>query len=75
MEDSSDLPSDPAELQTVIEDTEAQIASLQEKINEESCKMERYKVSCRVKPLDQEYALTNKHLGGIENAVYSEDII
>ena len=49
MEDSSGLPSDPAELQTVIEEAETQLASLQEKMAEETSKLERYKVSCTVK--------------------------
>jgi ubiquitin carboxyl-terminal hydrolase L5 len=44
MEDSSGLPSDPAELQTVIEEAETQLASLQEKMAEETSKLERYKL-------------------------------
>ena len=45
MEESSDLPSDPSELQVVIEEAESRLASLQEKMAEEASKLERYKVS------------------------------
>ena len=44
MEDSGDLPSDPTELQTVIEEAESRLATLQEKVAQETCKLERYKV-------------------------------
>lgn len=45
MEDSSELPLDPEELQVVIEEAEAQLATLQDKLVQENSKMERYKVS------------------------------
>ena len=44
MEDSSGLPSDPEELQTVIEEAESRLATLQDKVAQENSKMERYKV-------------------------------
>ena len=44
MEDSTELPSDPEQLQVVIEEAESQLAVLQTKIAEEDSKMERYKV-------------------------------
>ena len=44
MEDSSELPNDPEQLQVVIEEAESQLAVLQTKIAEEDNKMERYKV-------------------------------
>ena len=47
MDDSSGLPSDPEELQTVIEEAESRLTMLQERIAEENVKMERYRVSGR----------------------------
>ena len=47
MDDSSGLPSDPEELQTVIEEAESRLTMLQERIAEENIKMERYRVSGR----------------------------
>ena len=44
MEDSSELPSDPEELQAVIEEAETKLATLQDKLSQENCKRERYKV-------------------------------
>ena len=51
MEESSELPSDPVELQTVIEEAESQLATLQEKMAEEASKLERYKVCCLLPPV------------------------
>lgn len=45
MEDSSQLPSDPEELQGVIEEAETRLATLQDKLTQENCKRERYRVS------------------------------
>lgn len=45
MEDDSDLPTDPEALQTIIEEAEATILSLQGSIDLEDAKMERYRVS------------------------------
>ena len=44
MEDSGGLPSDVEELQTVIEEEESRLATLREKMAQESSKRERYKV-------------------------------
>ena len=44
MEDSSDLPSDPEELQAVIEEAESQIAALHDTLSEENTKTARYRV-------------------------------
>ena len=44
MEDSSGLPSNPEELQTVIEEAESRLATLQDKLAQENSKMENYKV-------------------------------
>lgn len=45
MEDDSELPNDPEELQTCIENWEAMTCELTERIFEEDSKMERYRVS------------------------------
>lgn len=45
MEDSNQLPTDPEELQGVIEEAEARLATLHDKLSQENCKRERYKVS------------------------------
>ena len=44
MEDSGDLPSDPEELQAVIEEAESRIAALHDRLSEENTKMARYRV-------------------------------
>ena len=44
MEDSSGLSCDVDELQVVIEDSEASLTTLQEKMAQENTKIERYKV-------------------------------
>ena len=44
MEDDSELPNDPEALQTVIEEIEAKVFSLQGSIAQEEAKMEKYKV-------------------------------
>ena len=44
MEDSGDLPSDPEELQAVIEEAESRIAALHDRLSEENTKMSRYRV-------------------------------
>lgn len=49
MEDDSDLPTDPETLQTIIEEAEATILSLQGSIDLEDAKMERYRVSILIR--------------------------
>ena len=44
MEDDSGLPNDPEELQTIIEEADAKVLSLQGSIAQEEMKMERYRV-------------------------------
>ena len=44
MDDGSGLPSDPEQLQAVIEEVEAKVISLQGSIAEEEAKMEGYRV-------------------------------
>lgn len=44
MEDSSELPTDPEELQAVIEEAETRLTTLQDRLSQENCKRERYKV-------------------------------
>ena len=44
MEDSSGLPSDPEELQTVIEEAESRITALHDRLSDENTKMSRYRV-------------------------------
>ena len=44
MEDSSDLPNDLEALQTIIDEADATILSLQGSIAQEEAKMEKYKV-------------------------------
>ena len=45
MEDDSDLPNDPEELQSCIENWEAMTSELTERIFDEDSKMEKYRVS------------------------------
>ena len=44
MEDDSELPTDPESLQVVIEESEAAVINIQESIEQENTKMEKYRV-------------------------------
>ena len=44
MEDDSNLPDDPEDLQTCIENWEARVADLTDRVYQEDVKMERYRV-------------------------------
>lgn len=64
MEDSSELPSDPEELQAVIEEAETKLATLQEKLSQENCKREGYKVHVGLVVLVMKATVTSGTLFG-----------